>query len=168
MLSSESGKSMSSRLLKLKQIALGQAKLWLFAVLVTICMYLWLDESNFFAEFIIANDDSRRNFGILIAQLSGAFAAFLLTSIALVFTLPDRPLLSEMRHSGHFLELCATLASAIAGCGIVLLLSVCLAAAAAPSTWITLLISTFPALAMLLFQAALRFFLTMVAMALPS
>lgn len=159
---------MSSRLLKLKQIAVGQVKLWCVAVLVTICVFLWLKDNSFVTQFLVASADSQRNFGVLVAQLSGAFAAVLLTSIALVFTLPDRPLLSEMRHSGHFLDLCATLVSAISGCILVLLLSVLLAVAAAPEIWLKLLISSAPALAILLFQAGIRFLLTMVAMALPT
>lgn len=159
---------MSSKLLKLRLIAIGQLKLWLAAILVTACIFMLIRNETSITQFFATGADSQRNFGILVAQLSGAFTAVLLTSIALVFTLPDRPLLTEMRHSGHFLDLCATLVSAIAACIAVLLLSVILAIAQEPAIWLVLVLSTAPALAIMLLQASIRFLLTMVAMALPT
>lgn len=159
---------MSSKLLKLKAIGIGQIKLWLACILIGSCVFLLLNNSEASAEFFITSPDAQRGFGALIAQLAGTFAAVLLTSVALVFALPDRPLLSEMRHSGHFLDLLATLCSAIAGCFAVMLLAVALASVSATSTWFNIVLSSFLPLGLLLFQAGIRFLLTMIAMVLPT
>lgn len=159
---------MSSKLLKLKAIAIGQIKLWVACLLIGACVFLLLHNSELSGDFFITTQDGQRSFGALIAQLAGTFAAVLLTSVALVFALPDRPLLTEMRHSGHFLELLATLCSAIAGCFVVMLLAVVLSAANVTSAWFSLVLSSFLPLALLLFQASIRFLLTMIAMVLPT
>lgn len=159
---------MSNRLLKLKAIGIGQIKLWVACTLVGICTFLLLHSSEPSNSFLITSTDGQRAFGSLIAQLAGTFAAVLLTSVALVFALPDRPLLREMRHSGHFLDLLATLCSAIAGCFTVMLLAVVLTSASATSVWFSIVLSTFLPLGLLLLYAGIKFLLTMIAIALPT
>lgn len=159
---------MSSRQGKLRIIAIGQLKLWICSVLSCALAFLFLNNSQIADEFLVVAADAQRNFGILVATLSGACAAVIVTSVALVFTLPDRPLLSEMRVSGHFLDLCATLASAIIASIIVVIFAIFLAVSQSPDTLLRLVICLAPGLALILFNAFIRLLLTMFAMALPT
>lgn len=163
-----SGPSMSSKLLKIKLIAKGQLKLWTACFLIGVCVFLLLNNSTIPTNFFTTDQSAQRNFGVLIAQLAGTSAAVLVTCIALAFALPARPLLSDMRNSGHFLDLCATLTSAIVAAVIVMMLAIILASANAPTPWIHAVFASLIPLALMLFQASIRFFITMVALALPS
>ena len=163
-----SGHSMSSRQAKLRVIALGQLKLWICSILSCALAFLVLNNIQIADEFLVAAADAQRNFGILVATLAGACGAVIVTSVALVFTLPDRPLLSEMRISGHFLDLCATLASAIMASIVVMIFAIFLAVSQNPDTLLRLVICLAPGLAIILFYAFIRVLLTMFAMALPA
>lgn len=137
-------------------------------MLVATLAYVITSPTDALASWTFADDASRRTFGGLIAQLAGAFAAVFVTLLALAFTLPDRPLLQAMRHSGHFLDLCATMFSAIVGCFIVMVIAAILSIASTPQGVLNLLLCTFFPLALLMFQAGMRFVLTLISVALPS
>lgn len=158
----------SNKLLKLKVILAGQFKLWIACCLIGVCVFVLFRTFSAENSSLVNGTAEHRAFGSLIAQLSGTFAAVLMASVTLIFALPERPLLQEMRQTGHFFDLLATLLSAIGGCLVVMCLGVVLTIVTPTSVWVHILLSSFAPLGLLLLQAAIRLALTMFAVALPT
>lgn len=151
---------------RLSLVLKGQLKLWIACIALGYFAYLWLPSID---SSIISTDESlRRSLGSLIAQLAGTCAGFMITAVALVFALPERPILADMRDSGHFLDLCACLLSAISGCIIVMMIGVVLSAAVDTTFWFRVLTSSFTPLFILLFFSAVRLIFTLMIVGKPS
>lgn len=131
--------------------------------------YTLLAQTEILASALTTDTAVLRGFGGLTAQLSGAFSALLVTVLALVFALPDRPMLQSMRNSGHFLDLCASMLSGIAGCVVLVVFAALLSIVndSLIPLFLNLTASISLPLSLLLLQVVLKFILTLIAIALP-
>lgn len=151
---------------RLSLVLRGQGKLWSACLALGFLVYLWIPSIH--GSIISTDEILRRGLGSLIAQLAGTCAGFMITAVALVFALPERPILADMRDSGHFLDLCACLLSAIWGCIIVMIIGVILSAALDTAFWFHVLLSSFAPLLMLLFFSVMRLIFTLMIVGNPS
>lgn len=158
-----SGAHISSRL---SLVLKGQGKLWIACLALGSLSYLWLPSIE--GSIISTDETLRRGLGSLIAQLTGTCAGFMITAIALVFALPERPILADMKESGHFLDLCACLLSAILGCIIVMMIGVVLSAALNTALWFHILLSCLMPLFILMFFSVTRLIFTLMLVGTPS
>lgn len=149
---------------KLKRISAVQLRHWLFAFGLWAGVFLWLGSP---VGMISQGGDVQRAFGALIAQISAGLMGVFITSIALVFALPERPFIATIRESGHFLDLCASLLSAILACLLVTVCGCIVALLDTPGLWLTALIAMFAPLVFVLFQAGLRLGITLIWVARP-
>ena len=109
-----------------------------------------------------------RSFGGLVAQLAGTFAGFVITFLALIFALPDRPILRDMRDSGHFLELCANLFSCVLGFVAAMVTGAFLSIAVDAGAIFRILVCMAPGVGFMVFQAAIRLVLLIFVVARPT
>lgn len=153
----------SSRLLSILR---GQGKLWFATLAMGAAVFMLAPSMPH--SFVQTEAQALRSFGGLVAQLAGTFAGFVITFIALIFALPDRPVLRDMRSSGHFLELCANLFSCVIFFLVIMLVAAILSIAADPITFFRILISMSPGIAFMVFQCAVRLAITVFVVAKPS
>ena len=151
---------------RLRSILGGQGKLWFVSLVMGVAVFMLVPSVPHF--LVQADDQALRGFGGLVAQLAGTFAGFVITFIALIFALPDRPVLRDMRSSGHFLELCANLLSCVTFFLVIMLAAATLSIAANPITFFRILISMAPGIAFMVFQCAVRLAITVFVVAKPS